>query len=72
MDRQHGHWLRDQLRPGHLAAVVNVLPIMADEEDEDRTEGDRRTIATSGVYVLQKPDGGIPVEPMVATSKENK
>ena len=72
MDRQHGHWLLDQLRPGQLAAVVRVLPIMADEEDEDRTEGDRRAIAASGEYVLQNPDGGIPVEPMVATSKENK
>ncbi len=72
MDRQHSHWLLDQPRPGQLAAVVRVPPVMADEEDQDRTEGDRRAIAAAGEYSPQTPDGGLPAEPMVTTPKENK
>jgi hypothetical protein len=66
-DRQHAHQLLDQLGPGQFDAVVKLLEVMTREEDEEElTEEDRRAIAASRGYFRRNPDGGIPLEEMVA------
>lgn len=59
------HELIDQLGPGQLAAVVHLLEVMIDEDDE-LTKEDRRAIADSREYFRQNPQGGVSFEEMVA------
>jgi len=39
-DRQQAHQLLDQLGPGQIAAVVQLLKVMVDGEDDELTEED--------------------------------
>jgi hypothetical protein len=57
--------------PGHLdtvqlAAVVHLLQVMTDEEEDEPTEEDRRAIAASREYFRQNPDGGLSLEQVAA------
>ena len=58
-----GHLGRDQ-----LDAVVRLLEVMIDEEDDELTEEDRRAIAASREYFRQNPEGGLSLDEMVAAS----
>jgi hypothetical protein len=67
MDRQQAHQLLDQLGPAQFDAIVKLLEVMiAEEEDEEVTEEDRRAVAASRDYFRQNPEGGIPFEQVVA------
>ena len=60
------HELLGHLGPGQLAAVVHLLEVMIDDEDEELTEEDRCAIAASREYFHQNPEGGVSFEQMVS------
>ncbi len=64
--REHAHELVDQLGPGQLAAVVHLLEVMIDDEEDELTEEDREAIRSSRQYFRENPDGGLSFEDMVA------
>ena len=64
--REHAHELVDQLGPGQLAAVVHLLEVMIDDEEDELTEEDREAIRSSREYFRQNPNGGLSMEDMVA------
>ena len=63
-DKQHAHELLDRLGPGQIAAVVHLLEVMIQDEDE-LTEEDRRAVAASREY-FRKGGDGVPFEQVVA------
>ena len=64
--KQHAHQLLEQLGPGQIAAVVQLLEVMLHPEDEPLTEEDRRAVAFSREWFRQNPEGGVPFEQVVA------
>ena len=64
--KQLAHELLDQLAPGQLAAVVHLLEVMIDDEEDELTEEDRQAIRSSREYFRENPDGGLSFEDMVA------
>ena len=65
-DKQQAYALIDQLGPGQLAAVVQLLETMVYDEEEELTGADRQAVAASREYFRQNPEGGIPFERVVA------
>jgi len=59
------HELLSHLGPGKLAAVVHLLEVMVDEEDEELTEEDRRALHASDDY-FRNGGQGVPFEQVVA------
>jgi hypothetical protein len=59
------HELLGQLGPGKLAAVVHLLEVMIDDEEEELTEDDRIALRASDEY-FRKGGQGIPFEQVVA------
>jgi hypothetical protein len=59
------HQLLGQLAPDKLAAVVHLLEVMVDEDDEELTEEDRRALSRSDEY-FRNGGQGIPFEQVVA------
>ena len=49
--------LLGQLNPGKLAAVVHLLEVMIDEDEEELTGKDRSAISTSREYFRQGGQG---------------
>jgi hypothetical protein len=64
--KQLAHELLDQLAPGQLAAVVHLLEVMIEDEEDELTEEDRQAIRSSREYFRENPDGGLSFEDMVA------
>ena len=64
--KQHVHRLIEQLGPDQIAAVLQLLEVMIEPEDEPLTEEDRRAVAESREYFRKNPEGGIPFEQVVA------
>jgi hypothetical protein len=64
--KQHAHQLLDQLGPDQIAAVLQLLEVMVEPEDEPLTEEDRRAVAASREYFRQNPEGGVPLEQVAA------
>jgi len=64
--KQLAHELLDQLAPGQLSAVVHLLKVMVDDEEDELTEEDRQAILSSREYFRENPDGGLSFEDMVA------
>ncbi len=64
--KQHAHELLEQLNPGQIAAVVQLLEVMVEPSDEPLTEEDRRAVAASREYFRQNPEGGVSFEEVVA------
>lgn len=64
--KQHAHKLLEQLGPGQLAAVVHLLEVMIEDEEDELTEEDRQAIRSSREYFRENPDGGLSFEDMVA------
>jgi hypothetical protein len=56
------HELLGQLGPGQLAAVVHLLEVMLDDEDDQVTDEDRQAIADSREYFRRNPEGGLSFE----------
>lgn len=64
--REHAHKLVDQLGPSQLSAVVHLLKVMIDDEEDELTEDDRQAIRSSREYFQKNPNGGLSFEDMVA------
>jgi hypothetical protein len=64
--KQHVHQLIEQLGPDQIAAVLQLLEVMVEPEDEPLSEEDRRAVAASREYFRQNPEGGISFEQVVA------
>ena len=64
--RAKAHELLGQLGPGQLAAVVHLLEVMLDDEDDQVTDEDRQAIADSREYFRRNPDGGVSFEQVAA------
>lgn len=64
--KQHAHELVEQLGPNQLAAVVQLLEVMIDDEEDELTEEDRQAIRSSREYFRENPEGGVSFEEMVA------
>ena len=56
------------LGPGQLAAVVHLLEVMIENEEDELTEEDRQAIRSSREYFRENPEGGLSLEEMVAGS----
>jgi hypothetical protein len=65
-NRQHAHELLEQLGPGQLAAVVHLLEVMLDDEEDELTDEDRQAIRSSREYFRENPHGGLSFEDMLA------
>jgi hypothetical protein len=64
--KQHAHELLDQLSADQVAAVLQLLEVMVEPDDEPLTENDRRAVAASREYFQRNPDGGVSFEQVVA------
>jgi hypothetical protein len=64
--KQHVHQLIEQLGPDQIAAVLQLLEVMVEPEDEPLTAEDRRAVAASREYFHQNPEGGVSFEQVVA------
>ena len=67
MDKQQAHRLLDQLGPAQFDAVAKLLSVMTgEEEDEEFSAEDRSAVAASREYFRRNPEGGLPLEQVVA------
>jgi hypothetical protein len=64
-DKQHAHELLDRLEPGQVAAVVQLLEVMINDDEDELTEEDRRAVAASREY-FRRGGEGVPFEQVVA------
>ena len=65
-NKQHAHELLEQLGPGPLAAVVHLLEVMIEAEEDELSEEDRDAIRKSREYFRANPEGGFSFEDVVA------
>ena len=64
--KQHALHLIEQLGPGQLDAIVQLLEVMIRPEDDDvLTEEDRQAVTASREYFRQNPGGGVSFEQFV-------
>jgi hypothetical protein len=61
------HELIGHLGPSQLAAVIRLLEVMIDDQDDELTEEDRRAIADSREYFRRNPESGLSFEEMAAS-----
>jgi hypothetical protein len=59
------HKLLSQLDPGKLAAVVHLLEVMVDDDDEPVTEEDHRRFHAGQAWFAERGGRGIPMEEVV-------
>ena len=64
--RQQAHDSIEQPGPDQVAAVVQLLEVMVDPEDETLSEEDRRTVAASTEHFSQNPEPGVSFEQFAA------
>jgi hypothetical protein len=55
--KQHAHELIEQLAPGQLTAVVQLLEGMVHDDDDNLTEEDEQAVAASREYFKQGGKG---------------
>jgi hypothetical protein len=60
------HELIGHLGAGQLAAVVHLLEVMIEDEEDELTEEDRQAIRGSRKYFRENPEGGLSFDEMVA------
>jgi len=60
------HELLGQLGPSKLAAVVHLLEVMVQDDDEPVTEEDRRRFHEGQAWFEQRGGKGIPMEDVLA------
>jgi hypothetical protein len=63
---KHAHQLLDQLGPDQIAAVLQLLKVMVEAEEELLTEEDRHVVAPSREYFRRNPEGGVSLEQVAA------
>jgi hypothetical protein len=63
--KQHAHELIEQLSANQIAAVLQLLEVMVEPDDEPLTEEDRRVVAASREYFRRNPEAGVPFEQVV-------
>jgi hypothetical protein len=64
--KQHAHELIEQLGPDQIVAVLQLLEVMVEPEDEALTEEDRLAVKASREHFRQHPDEGVPFEQFAA------
>ena len=64
--KQHAHELLDQLSADQVAAVLQLLEVMVESDDDPLSDEDRRAISASREYFRQNPEGGVSFEQVVA------
>jgi hypothetical protein len=64
--KQHAHELLEQLSADQIAAVLPLLEVLVEPDDEPLTEQDRRAVVASREYFQQNPEGGVSFEDVVA------
>jgi hypothetical protein len=64
--KRHAHELLEQLSADQIAAVLQLLEVMVEPDDEPLTEEDRRVVAASREYFRRNPDGGVSFEEVAA------
>ncbi len=60
------HELLGHLNPSKLAAVVHLLEVMIDDDDEPVTDEDRRRFHDGQAWFAQRGEQGIPMEDVLA------
>jgi hypothetical protein len=64
--KQHAHELLERLSADQIAAVLQLLEVMVEPDDEPLTDEDGRATAASREYFRQNPEGGVSFEQVVA------
>lgn len=64
--RRHAHELLEQLGPDQTDAVLRLLEVMVEPDEEPLRLEDRNAVAASREYFCQNPAGGVPFEQVVA------
>jgi hypothetical protein len=63
--KEHAHKLIDRLEPKQIDAVVRLLEVMVQDDDDELTEEDRRAVAASREH-FERGGEGISFEQVVA------
>lgn len=67
MDKQQAHLLLDQLGPAQFDAVVKLLEVLVQvDDDEELTREERSAIEASREYFRQNTEGGVSLEQVAA------
>lgn len=56
--KEHVHELVEQLGPAQIAAVLQLLEVMVESEEEPLSKEDIQAVAASREYFRQNPGGG--------------
>jgi hypothetical protein len=64
--KQHVHELVEQLGAAQIAAVLHLLEVMVESEEEPLIEEDSQAVAASREYFVQNPGGGLSFEEFAA------
>ncbi len=64
--KQHAHDLIEQLSPAQMAAVLQLLEVMLEPDEEPLSEDDIKAVAASREYFREHPDEGVSFEDFAA------
>jgi hypothetical protein len=64
--KQQAHQLLDQLGPDQIVAILQLLEVTVESEDEPLTEEDRRTVTASREYFRRNPESGVSLQEVAA------
>jgi hypothetical protein len=64
--KQHAHELLELLNGDQIVAVLRLLEILVEPDDEPLNEEDRRAVAASREYFRQNPEGGVSLNQVAA------
>ena len=64
--KQHVHKLVERLGPDQIAAVLQLLEVMVDPEEDQLSKDEIKTVAESHEYFRKHPDGGVSFEQFAA------
>jgi hypothetical protein len=64
--KQHVHQLIEQLGPDQIAAVLQLLEVMVEPDEEPLTEEDRKAVTASREHFRENPEAGVSFEQFAA------
>jgi hypothetical protein len=64
--RQHIHELVEQLAPGQIAAVMQLLEVMVEPDEEPLSDDDRKAVKASREHFREHPEAGVSFEQFAA------
>ena len=64
--RQHVDELVDQIAPGQIAAVIHLLEVMLERDEEPLSNDDRNAVRASREHFREHPDAGLSFEQFAA------